>query len=196
MFDDERILKYFDIPMQHASKHILKAMKREGDSGLYERVIDKIRNRYPSAVLRTTFIAGFPGETNSNFNELMVFIERVRFNHLGIFVYSPQPLTTAYRLGARVEASTAEKRKALLLETQRAISRSHLEQEIGKIHQVLIEEKLGDEDIYFGRSYHFAPEVDGLFVVRSQDKVLDPGTLMRAEVTDAHDYDLHGCAVW
>jgi ribosomal protein S12 methylthiotransferase len=195
MFDDERIAKYFDIPLQHVSRSILQSMNREGDSALFERVVGEIRNRYPQAVLRTTLITGFPGETGDHFDELLEFVGRVRFNHLGVFVFSPQPGTRAYGLKNRVGSRIAERRRELLLDTQRGISRAHLEREIGKSYQVLIEERLGNGDIYFGRSYHFAPEVDGSFMVRSREKTLYPGIFVRAEVSNADDYDLHGFVV-
>jgi ribosomal protein S12 methylthiotransferase len=191
LFKNSRVLPYFDIPVQHASDRVLKLMSREGNATRYERLIENIRNIIPHAVFRTTLITGFPGEGKAEFEELTAFIDRIRFNHVGVFVYSPQRETQAFKLHGRVQNSVAERRKKELLSRQRIISRELLQAEIGKSFDVLVEERVDKENIYFGRSYHFAPEVDGIFVVESK-KEIEPGTIVKVRAESAEDYDLHG----
>ena len=194
LFENERMLPYFDIPVQHVSEKILKSMHRHGSGDYFRGLLSWTRDRYPDAVFRTTVIVGYPGESEADFRELLDFAANAQFNHLGVFVFSPQEETEASRLGERVKKSIAEKRKETILELQRRISGEKLGKEVGKTFPVLVEEMTGEDDLYFGRSYHFAPEVDGVFVVKSERK-LDPGTIVRARVTRADDYDLHGSIV-
>jgi len=194
LFDDSRILPYFDIPIQHVSAQILKNMKREGSSADYQNVIEKIRKRFPHSILRTTIIVGFPGEKKKDFGALIDFIQEIRFNHLGVFIYSPQRETSAYGLNERVDTRTAEARKKHILSVQRTISEKLLNKEKGKLFDVLIEETIKTENISIGRSYHFAPDVDGLFIVSSYNN-LEPGSIVRAKVTHSDEYDLHGVAL-
>lgn len=223
VFQDARLVPYFDIPVQHASTRILTSMKREGDSSCYREVIDRIRERVPNAVLRSTVIVGFPGEDDEDFQKLLEFVKDVQFQHLGVFVYSPQRGTEAYRLKGRVRKAVGEMRRREIMSVQQGISRNLLHGEIGKVFDVLIEEPFHGEGesglsgvvvdaevdgenlsigisrgisggISIGRSLHFAPEVDGVFLVRSSD-VLKPGIVVRAIVTGADDYDLHGIAL-
>ena len=191
LFKNSRILPYFDIPVQHASDRVLKLMSREGNAAKYERLIENIRDSIPHAVFRTTLITGFPGEGKTEFEELTAFIDRIRFNHVGVFVYSPQRETRAFKLHGRTQINVGQKRKAELLAQQRIISRDLLQLEIGKSFNVLVEERVDKENIYFGRSYHFAPEVDGLFVVDSKQD-LTPGSIVKVIAKSAEDYDLHG----
>lgn len=191
LFVNGRIVPYFDIPVQHASEQVLKKMNREGNAAQYESIIAGIRNHIPHAVLRTTLITGFPGEGKREFEELLSFIEHIRFNHVGVFVFSPQRETVAYNLHGKVKKGVAERRKETLLSCQRSISRELLQSEVGKTFDVLIEEKVEKERLYFGRSYHFAPDVDGLFVVES-DGQLKTGSVVKVLTHSAEDYDLHG----
>jgi tRNA A37 methylthiotransferase MiaB len=169
-------------------------MNREGNSRYYKKITDEIRHRIPHAVLRTTVITGFPGEGESEFDELRSFIEQTRFNHVGVFVFSLQRETRAHTLGERVKPKVAKRRKDVLLAQQREISNRLLQAEVGKTFDVLIEEKIRGENLYFGRSYHFAPEVDGVFVVESEREIA-PGAIIRVQSTSAEDYDLHGYEV-
>lgn len=199
IFQDPRVLPYFDIPIQHVSEKVLFNMKRNGDSLLYMKLIDEVREKISEAVLRTTVMVGFPGEGEEDFQTLLNFIKKVRFNHLGVFVFSPQKETDAYRLKGRVRRPTGERRKREVMLIQQGISRELLQREIGKVHDVLIDEVLNTgvgkgtscNSVYIGRSFHFAPEVDGFFLVRSS-KPLKPGRIIRARVTEAECYDLHG----
>ncbi len=193
IFENSRVLPYFDIPIQHVSKKILLSMNRSGDYTFYKQIINKIRDKVPEAILRTTVIVGYPGETEEDFDTLLHFVEEMQFNHLGVFIFSPQSGTEAFKLKQGVAKKISERRKNILLETQLEISRRYMEGNIGKVFEVLIEEKFQNIDLYIGRSYHFAPEVDGVFLVRSK-KVLKPGSMIKAKVTSADDYDLHGVA--
>jgi ribosomal protein S12 methylthiotransferase len=194
LFENERVIPYFDIPVQHVSQKLLRGMQRWGSREYFSVLIEKIRDRLPHAVFRTTVIVGYPGERALDFNELLDFMGEVKFNHLGVFVFSPQSETGASKLKATVRRSTAERRKKIILDLQRNISGQLLRNEVGKVFRVLVEEGVGSEDLYFGRSYHFAPEVDGVFIVRS-DRSIEPGTIVSAKVTRADDYDLHGSEV-
>jgi len=191
IFGDDRVLPYFDIPVQHASERLLASMHRRGSGERYRDLVSRIKERVPDAVFRTGVIVGYPSELEADFNVLLDFIREVEFNHLGVFVFSPQRETEAAGLRGRVKKSVAEKRRSAVLELQCVISRKKLTQEIGKTFDVLVEEKVQGEDLYFGRSYHFAPEVDGIFVIHSEEKI-EPGSIVSARVTHADDYDLHG----
>ncbi len=194
IFSNNRVVPYLDIPLQHVSKKILQLMRRDGDYHSYREMVAEIRKNIPHAVLRSTFIVGFPGETEEEFTMLLDFIQEIRFNHLGVFAFSPQEHTDAAVLPMMVNKRTAEKRREAVLALQKNISKEILSEERGKSFPVLIEESIEGEHISLGRSYHFAPEVDGLFVVRSTKRI-EPGSLIRAQVTHAGDYDLFGMAV-
>jgi ribosomal protein S12 methylthiotransferase len=194
VFNNNRVLPYFDIPVQHASEKILNNMNRPGSPGLYTGIMKEIRNRFKQSIIRTSIIIGYPGETEKDFNLLVDFLKKNQFDHLGVFSFSPQKETRAYDLKRRVKTKIIETRKNTVMEIQREISRNRLEKNIGRVYDVLIEEKIEDQNLYIGRSYHFAPEVDGVFVVKSK-RLLKPGSLVRAEVRRAEDYDLHGCEV-
>ena len=191
LFVNGRVVPYFDIPVQHASEKVLKKMNREGNAAQYESIIAGIRKHIPHAVLRTTLITGFPGEGKREFEELLSFIKHIRFNHVGVFAFSPQRETVANSLHGRVKKGVAERRKETLLNCQRSISRELLQSEVGKTYDVLIEEKIEKERLYFGRSYHFAPDVDGLFVVESK-RQLKTGSIVKVRTHSAEEYDLHG----
>jgi ribosomal protein S12 methylthiotransferase len=191
LFEGERLLPYFDIPVQHSAGPILKNMGRRGDGDAYARLISKIRGEVGRGVFRTSVIVGFPGEGEEEFRDLLRFVEEIRFNHLGVFVYSPQDGTPAARLKGRVSRETSAARRDRLMELQRGISHSLLQAEVGTRHRVLIEETIEGESIGMGRSYHFAPEVDGVFVVRLAEDHR-AGDMVHARVDRADPYDLIG----
>lgn len=191
IFENPRVTPYFDIPIQHVSKKILHAMNRWGDEHYYAQLINQIRERVPQAVLRTTIMVGFPDETEEDFKLLYRFVKDVCFHHLGVFTFSPQEQTPAFGLRERVNRMKALERKRQLLSLQGEISERLLQREVGKTSKVLIEERIKNSDLYIGRSYHFTPEVDGVFVVRSREHV-EPGNFITAKVTRAETYDLHG----
>ena len=194
LFNGGGVLPYFDIPIQHVSEKILRLMGRSGGDREYRRIIDSIRERVPGAVFRTSVIVGFPGETDRDFALLLNFVQEVEFNHLGVFIFSPQRETAAFSLKGRVPRKVAEIRKRLLMESQQKISHRLLTRLVGQTFPVLVEERFQEEPLYIGRSYHFTPEVDGVFLLRSA-KNLVPRSIVHARVTSADDYDLHGEAL-
>jgi ribosomal protein S12 methylthiotransferase len=194
LFRDARLLPYFDIPIQHVSPRILRSMNRSGGAQEYGELMERIREKIPGAVLRTTVIVGFPGESERDFDMLLSFIRKVRFDHLGVFAFSPQEGTAAFSLKERVSKNIAEERRRTLMSVQQDISRGRLGRFVGRTFPVLVEERFEGDNLYIGRSYHFAPEVDGLFLIRSE-KAIDPGSIVAARVTAAGDYDLHGVPV-
>ncbi|MFQ3619677.1 MAG: 30S ribosomal protein S12 methylthiotransferase RimO [Spirochaetales bacterium] len=166
---DERFLPYFDLPFQHASPSILRAMGRKKDSKAYLELIQQIREQVPSAVLRTTFLVGFPGETNADFEELLRFQEAAQFDWVGVFSYSAEDGTAAAELDKKrslhVPKRIAKERKKRVESVQESITAVRFDRFIGSTLQVLIEEVVEGEPIAFGRGYMHAPEVDGVVVV-------------------------------
>jgi ribosomal protein S12 methylthiotransferase len=192
MKDSRRIVPYLDIPVQHCSPSILRAMGRPADSP--EKVIDKIRSIIPGVALRTSIIAGFPGETKAEFKSLLAFVERVEFDHLGVFAFSPETGTRAARLPGRPVKRTAENRRAVLLEAQREISRRKLERQVGRVLPVLIEGPHPETDLLLaGRLPSQAPEVDGCVIITAGH--VQAGEIRPVKITAAHDYDLEGAVL-
>jgi ribosomal protein S12 methylthiotransferase len=189
---DDRLLPYFDIPFQHGSDRILKAMNRRGNAALYLELLEKIRNALPGAVIRSTFLTGFPGETEEDFRELLEFQEAARFDWLGVFTYSREEGTAAYAMKGRVDKKTAAARKALIEEKQLAITEESMNRFIGRELDVLVEETFisdQDDDLYLGRLYCQAPEVDGAVVIRSAAPLV-PGTMVPGRVVARAGFDL------
>lgn len=192
---EEKICKYIDIPLQHISDNLLLSMNRGITTAGTKTLIGKIRKKIPQASLRTTFIAGLPGETEENFHELLNFIKEVQFEKAGVFVYSREEGTSAYQMPGQVTDSIKKKRLDALMQTQQAISKSIQEQSVGRTLKVLIDEKQkGDQNLYLGRSEYDAPEVDGVVYVRSSQK-LKPGDFVPVRIKDSYEYDLGGEAV-
>jgi ribosomal protein S12 methylthiotransferase len=188
--DTPGLLPYFDLPIQHASDRILKKMgRRYGRENLLD-IFDQIRRRIPEAVLRTTIITGFPGETEDDFSQLMDFVRQVRFDHLGVFTYSDAEDLVAHRYSNPVSAEVAQKRLDCLMTLQMDISREKNQQYIGKDIYVLVEE-MPEAGLWVGRTAFQAPEVDGVTYIRKakgQDPVV--GDFVHARITDAMEYDL------
>ncbi len=195
MANETKICRYIDMPIQHISDKILKSMNRGIGKQATVDLISEIREKIPQGSLRTTFIVGFPGETDKDFNELLAFIQKTRFERAGVFVYSKEEGTTAFDFDGHVAETTKKERLDTLMTQQRNISRKVQERFLGQRLDVLIDEKQKGEDaIYLGRSEFDAPDVDGLVYVRSQ-KRLNPGDFVRVEITDAFEYDLSGESV-
>lgn len=183
----DKVVKYIDLPLQHADDGVLGAMNRRGLSEEYMNVIDSLRAKMPEIALRTTFIVGFPGETDSAFENLLSFIQRVKFDKVGAFVYSREEGTpAASMLDEAVPYDVAEQRYDRLMSAQQKISLARNLSFIGRKMEVLVEGRV--EDVMFGRSYRDAPEIDGL--VYLDDTSLKPGTFVRATITNATEYDL------
>jgi len=183
------ICSYFDIPIQHASDPVLKRMGRNYSKADLYRLVDRMRSLVPEAAIRTTIIVGFPGETDQEFKNLLQFVEDVRFNHLGCFMYSDSEDLPSHRLAGHVPEAVAKERYNMLMSTQVDISSGYNRRYVGRSIPVLIEEQL-EANLFVGRSAFQAPEVDGLTYVRS--KQLQTGCISGIRITDALEYDLAG----
>lgn len=192
--DDNPILPYFDIPLQHAHSDTLKRMRRAERAKDVEQLIERIRKRIPDAVIRVTFIVGFPGETEAEFEHLYRFVEQNRFDHVGVFTYSDEIGTTAFDLPDKVLAEVAEERRNQLMELQKNISQEKLARLVGQTIPVLVD-GISEEFEYLieGRSMGQAPDVDG--VVYINDGSPQAGELVPVMITESHDYDLVGHVV-
>ena len=184
----ERVAKYMDLPLQHGDDEILKTMNRRGNVEQYEQVIADIRSKCPEITLRSTFIVGFPGETDAAFKNLMGFAKRVEFDRVGVFKYSLEEGTPAANLKDRVNKKVAQIRYDKLMRAQQKISAKKNSDFVGKQMEVLIEGRT--EDALYGRSYRDAPEIDGLVYVRDSDA--NPGDFITVTITEATEYDLIG----
>jgi ribosomal protein S12 methylthiotransferase len=192
------VCKYFDIPLQHASRRVLQRMRRGGNRETYERMIERIRDRVPGVAVRTTFIVGFPGERDEDFDELMNFVRAVEFDRVGVFTYSDEENSPAFELGEKVEPAIAKKREQLLMTAQSRISRRKNRRLVGSCVKVLLEGKSKESDLLLeGRMESQAPEIDGSVLIND---VADgarprPGDFVTVEITEAHEYDLIGRVV-
>jgi ribosomal protein S12 methylthiotransferase len=189
MARDPRFLPYFDLPFQHAAPRILKAMGRRGEPGRNLDLLSGIRGRLPGAVIRSTFLVGFPGETEEDFDALLAFQERARPDWLGAFTYSREEDTPAYGMPGRVLKATAAARKAEVERRQVDITARTLDGFIGRTLDVLIEERIEGEEMSLGRGYMQAPDVDGLVVVR---RGLAPGARVAVRIDRRNGVDLEG----
>jgi ribosomal protein S12 methylthiotransferase len=187
----EKICKYLDIPIQHCNNEILKKMNRTTTKENIINVIDKLRKKIPDIAIRTSLIAGFPGETDEQFLELYDFVEKVKFDRLGVFTYSREEDTAAARLPNQILEDVKEDRRDKIMLLQRDISLKKNMDKTGKIYDILIEEKVENENVYVGRTEFDAPEIDGVVYI-SSDSELDIGEFVRAKIIDALEYDLIG----
>jgi ribosomal protein S12 methylthiotransferase len=192
---EPRVCKYLDIPLQHVSTRVLKAMNRKMTYDSTVALVKKIRRVIPEAFLRTTFIAGFPGETKEDLDQLLGFIEEHPFERVGVFMYSREEGTPAYDLPGRVPAAVVRQRYARIMELQQGISARLNARFIGKTLKVLIEERVKDEMLqYIGRSAFDAPDVDGVVHVRATAP-LRIGDFAMVRLTGSMEYDLQGDAI-
>ena len=192
--DNPRILKYMDLPMQHISEHMLKAMNRHGGSELVRSVVEKLRKEIPGIVIRTTFMVGFPGETQEDFDELCEFVKEQKFEHVGVFTYSREEGTPAYDFPDQIDEQVKQDRMDCLMREQMLINDAYVKSQIGKTLEVLCEDYDEVSEIYYGRGVADAPEIDGKIYFRSEEKVF-PGDMIQVKIRKAMDYDLHGIAV-
>jgi len=190
--NSRKIVPYLDIPIQHCSRTVLRAMGRPAEDP--ERIVDMIRRHIPDIALRTSLMVGFPGETRADFKSLLAFVERVEFDHVGVFAFSPETGTRAALLPGRPMKRTAENRRAVLLETQKEISRRKLKRQVGQILPVLIEGPHPETDLLLsGRLRDQAPEVDGGVIITGG--FAGAGEVRPVRITASHDYDLEGTVV-
>ncbi len=194
MRDNPRILKYIDLPIQHISDHMLKAMNRHGDGAMVRSVIKKLRDEIPDIVIRTTLIVGFPGETEEDFNELCEFVHEARFEHLGVFPYSREEGTPAYDLPDQIDEQIKQDRADIIMQDQLEINTQNNEKMVGKIVNVLCEDYDPVASVHFGRGAADAPEIDGKVYFRSEKRIA-PGSFVRVKIRDVLDYDLMGWAM-
>lgn len=194
MAKEDKICKYLDIPIQHASDRILRKMGRRTDKAALIRVIKKLRSSVPGITLRTTLITGFPGETEEESRELLDFVGQMEFERLGVFCYSAEEGTPAAGFDDQIDEEVKKERKASIMELQQGISARKLAAMAGREMDVLIEGKLSDEDVYVGRTYMDIPGVDGYIFVHS-DREHMSGDFIRARVTASSEYDLIGEAI-
>ncbi len=190
--DDPRILPYFDLPFQHASKKVLRKMGRRGSSEEYLELIRYLRESLPDVVIRSTFLVGFPGEGSRDFDELLDFQGRARLDWVGVFSYSEEEGTAAFDFDGKVSERVSEERKRILEETQVPITEERMERFLNRTMDLLVEEDLG-EGTFIGRGYHQAPEVDGIVVLNAKEsdvKGISVGDVVRAKIVDLSGFDL------
>ena len=191
---EPRLCNYFDVPYQHASPKVLELMRRGGGRSIFERQVERIRETVPEAGIRTSFIVGFPGETDEDFGELMRFVEAARFDNLGVFLYSDEEGTTAFDLGSKVSREAAESRRDQIMTAQARIARESLDRFVGRHAPVLLEGFSSETDLlYQGRMETQAPDIDGCVLINDAgDQEPVAGRFYMTEITEGLDYDLVG----
>ena len=192
--DNPRILKYLDMPLQHISDHMLTAMNRHGDSAMIREVLAKLRREIPDIVIRTTFIVGFPGETEEDFEELCEFVKEQRFDHAGAFTYSREEDTPAYDFPDQIDEQVKQDRLDILMRMQMDINEELNRKKIGSTVEVLCEGFDTVAEIHYGRSTADSPEIDGKVYFKSPKRVRE-GSFVRVKVRRVLDYDLYGVRV-
>ena len=193
MAADARVLPYFDIPFQHASPAVLARMGRKGSADSYAKLVHDIRDRIPEAVIRSTFLVGFPGESEEDFETLLAFQRDCPLDWVGVFSYSREEGTPAYGMKGGVKKSVAEARRRSLEQSQIGISERLLDRQVGRILDVLVEERIEGEKLYLARAYLHAPEVDGLVVVKADS--LEPGRIYSVRIEARAGIDLEASVV-
>lgn len=191
MKEEPKICRYLDLPIQHASDSVLKRMGRRTTKKELVTLIRKLRRELPGIVLRTSLITGFPGETEEEHKELLEFVEKLRFDRLGVFTYSREENTPAARLKNQVPAKEKRRRQKELMQLQQGIAFENAQKRIGKRYMALIEGKLPQEKVYLARTYMDAPNIDGYLFVESEEHY-ESGELVKVKITGARGYDLVG----
>jgi len=182
---DERIIKYFDMPIQHSEDRILSAMNRGYTKAYLESVLETIKEKIPECTLRTTVIVGFPGETDDDFNGLCEFIKKWRFDNLGAFIYSKEEDTPAYKLKGHIKKQIKHKRFNTIMEIQKSISKENLKRLVGRKSLVIVEEET--EDAIIGRLITQAPDIDGIAFIKGD---CEPGEIKPCKIIKTLDYDV------
>ena len=183
------VLPYIDLPLQHSHPDVLRAMNRPWQAEVNDRILDRIREAIPEAVLRTTFIVGFPGETEAQFDHLVQFVERHEFDHVGVFTFSPEEETPAFSLPNPLPQAVMDQRRNALMAAQQPISFRRNQAEVGKVVDVLVEQENPSTGMKIGRSARFSPDVDGLVYVHGNARL---GMMVPVLIEEADLYDLHG----
>lgn len=190
-----KAVKYLDMPLQHASRNVLKLMKRGGNPESLERLIGRVREKVPGITIRTTFITGFPGETEADFEELMKFVRNCRFDNVGVFTYSDEEGTAAFDLSNKVEPKLAKQRRSRLMKEQAKISKQLNKAKLGSTCKVMFEGLSQESDLLFqGRLEGQSQEIDGYILINDMPEDFDPkiGEIYDVRITEAHEYDLVG----
>ncbi len=192
MAESEKVCKYIDLPLQHASDRVLKRMKRPGTRASYERLLDRIRTRVPGVTLRTTFIVGFPGETVDDYAELESFVKTIEFDHVGVFTYSHEEGTSAHALADDVPAPLKRKRQAGVMRLQKQVVRRAHRRRLGEQVRVLVDGPAAEHDLVLrGRLEGQAPEIDPqVYLTDCDPSALSPGQFVQAEIVASRGYDL------
>ena len=190
--ENDKICKYFDIPLQHISDLVLKKMNRKSNEEGIRKLLDKIRKNIPETIIRTTFIVGFPGETKEDFEKLYEFVKEEKFDKMGVFKYSKEDGTPAAKLPEQINGNTKNSRYNKIMKLQNKISKEKLEEKIGKEYKVLIENKTFDNRYYVGRSYMDSPEIDGLIFIKNEKENLIGKFINCKIIRIKDDYDLIG----
>ena len=188
----QKVVHYIDIPFQHASTKILRAMNRKGNAKRYLRLVEKLRNAIPDIAIRSTFMVGFPGEDEDDFTVLLDFLQEAQLDRVGVFMYSPEEGTKASGMSGMVKKATQHKRYNRLMQLQQTISLQRLEKSIGQVVEVLVEEKV-DADNYIGRTQYDAPDIDGIFFLTADG--INVNDIVLAKITDTLEYDRIGVLI-
>jgi len=193
----ESLVKYIDMPLQHASAAVLKRMKRGASGDIFLRLLERIRLTIPGIAIRTSFIAGFPGETEADFEELCQFVKAAQFDRLGVFSYSDEDTSQSYHLDGKVDPRTIYNRKRRLMSIQRLISKRKNRNLIGRDVPVLVEGPSSETDLLWEcRMTVQAPEIDGICYINEVEGAdLAPGQMRVLRITESHDYDVVGTAL-
>lgn len=189
--NENKICKYFDIPIQHISNSVLKRMNRKSNGETIKTLIKRLRKEIPEVVIRTTVMVGFPGETKEDFEELYDFIKAARFERLGAFSFSKEEGTPAEKMKNQIHPMTKKSRYNKIMSLQQKIASETQEEMVGEELEVLIETKTFDGKYYVGRSYREVPDIDGLIYIEMVDKALE-GKFVKCKITKANGYDLIG----
>jgi ribosomal protein S12 methylthiotransferase len=190
--NQEKIVNYMDIPIQHVSGKVLAAMNRPGDYATLKKLIRHIRETVPGIVLRTTVMTGFPGEGEEEFTELCEFVKEMQFERLGCFAFSPEEGTVAETLPEQVEAKVKQRRRDIIMQEQSLIADCYNRSKIGETLEVLVECYDQYAECWFGRSAADAPDIDGKVFFVCENKPVHEGDFIRIKITDTLDWDLMG----
>lgn len=188
---NDKICKYFDLPIQHISDDVLRRMNRKSDGNTIRSLITKLREEIPNVILRTTLIVGFPGETEDNFNELVEFVKESKFDRLGAFAYSAEDGTPAAKFKNQVEEDVKNNRRDAIMEVQQIVSLNNLKNKIGNVYECLIENITDDGEYYIARSYMDVPSEDGVIYVKYNPEYM-VNEFVDVKIIDSDEYDLVG----
>lgn len=187
--NEKKVCSYIDMPLQHCNEEILKAMNRSGSYASLKALIHKMKERIPDLSLRTTFMVGFPGETDAQFEELCEFVKETKFDKMGCFKYSPEEDTPAFDFPDQIDEAVKERRADVIMDIQYSVTENANKAKIGRVYKAVVDYKDGDN--YIGRSYLDSPEIDSGIIIHS-DKEIAVGSFINVRITDYNGYDLIG----